>query len=119
MQVMAQSPQVQPLLCMARKANTADADLEMRGGALVKMSETSLAAAPGQRNAGDAARSSAALSSSLHPQLFHTIDRTLLEPASSTSRCRCREEDSRSHTVLNACVRRDGEGAVGRHWTEK
>ena len=72
MQVMAQSPQVQPLLCIARKANCADADLEMRGGALVKVRETSLAAAaPEQKSTGDAARSS---SNSLHPQLFHTMD---------------------------------------------
>jgi hypothetical protein len=104
---MAQSPQVQPLLCIARKANTAAADLEMRGGALVKVSETSLAAAaPGQRSAGDAARSSAALSSSLHPQLFHTIDvdpsmSTLVDSASCTSRWRRREEDGSRHTVLN------------------
>lgn len=65
---MVQSPQVQPLLCRAWKANTADADLEMRGGALVKLSETSPAAhaAPEQRR-------SAARSSSRRPQLFHTI----------------------------------------------
>jgi hypothetical protein len=106
--VMAQSPQVQPLLCIARKANTADADLEMRGGAAVKVSETSLAAAapPGQR------RSSAALSSSLHPQLFHTIDppsSTLLEPATCTSCCSLQMQGRgqlQSHSAK--CVREEG-----------
>ena len=66
---MAQSPQVQPLLCTARKANTADGDVEMRGGALVKLRETSPAAAAAAEQ-----RSTAALSRSRRPQLFHTID---------------------------------------------
>lgn len=69
MQVMAQSPHVPPLLRRALKANTADADLEKRGGALDKLTETS--PAPEQRSAGDVTRSSTMLGRP--PQLFHTI----------------------------------------------